>query len=814
MRRLPWVAGRLLRTEAGLLTKPWAEAGASSLTKAAAFSAARGAGAAPDSIFFTNVSGLKGNSPFLIGMMEYFSRHMPNVGFYQPIGADVLKHGKGARLPKHVAMLKSAFELPDDPSRMYGVTEEEAQALLASGRTEELMDRVFSKYQEYRKGKDLVILEGATVDGIGNLVELNGRFAAELDAPVLMIMDLHRDEEVTVEELPSHSPLLNEGYLAFQFAPQIMDLHRDEEVTAGELYNRAMISKQDLQAEHADVLGVVLNKVPKRDTQIINAQLSRKLAAAGLPYAGGIPADPTIGTARLNEVCQELDGRLLYGSAEDLDCDVNEVLVAAEDASAFLEKLDAKNQERIRRGEPPSRPLVLTSKSRADVLLSLTAAHVTGTGPHVAGIILTDAKESVGAATDRVLMHYSDQLVPVIETPTGLFETARIVSSVNPGILPESNSKIDHAKQLFSQYIDANAIAGQLALPKQAKMTPKAFIHKIHEICRADLQNIVLPESADRRVLAAAAEIVKKGLARITLLGKPAEVQAAAEKFNIDVSGCSVLDFLDTSNPLVEKYADQLVEARKAKQLTKEQAYDLLQDLNMFGTMMVRSGDADGMVSGAMCTTANTIRPALQVLKTPQKTLVSSIFFMCLPDKVLVYGDCAVNVEPTPEELAQIATVSADTAASFGITPRVAMMSYSTGTSGFGPQVDKVKAATALVKESRPDLFVEGPIQYDAAVDPAIAAQKIKGGSEVAGKANVCIFPDLNTGNNTYKAVQQSTGAIAIGPLMQGLAKPVNDLSRGCTVADIVNTVACTAVQAIGAKQQHASTKPTAAAAA
>jgi BioD-like phosphotransacetylase family protein len=519
MRRLPWVAGRLLRTEAGLLTKPWAEAGASSLTKAAAFSAARGAGAAPDSIFFTNVSGLKGNSPFLIGMMEYFSRHMPNVGFYQPIGADVLKHGKGARLPKHVAMLKSAFELPDDPSRMYGVTEEEAQALLASGRTEELMDRVFSKYQEYRKGKDLVILEGATVDGIGNLVELNGRFAAELDAPVLMIMDLHRDEEVT----------------------------------AGELYNRAMISKQDLQAEHADVLGVVLNKVPKRDTQIINAQLSRKLAAAGLPYAGGIPADPTIGTARLNEVCQELDGRLLYGSAEDLDCDVNEVLVAAEDASAFLEKLDAKNQERIRRGEPPSRPLVLTSKSRADVLLSLTAAHVTGTGPHVAGIILTDAKESVGAATDRVLMHYSDQLVPVIETPTGLFETARIVSSVNPGILPESNSKIDHAKQLFSQYIDANAIAGQLALPKQAKMTPKAFIHKIHEICRADLQNIVLPESADRRVLAAAAEIVKKGLARITLLGKPAEVQAAADKFNIDVSGCSVLDFLDTSNPLVEK---------------------------------------------------------------------------------------------------------------------------------------------------------------------------------------------------------------------------------------------------------------------
>ncbi|KAL4444345.1 hypothetical protein ABPG75_012082 [Micractinium tetrahymenae] len=777
MRRLQWAACRLLKAEASLLSRPVVAepaAAASGLLQAASFASAR-SGAA-DSIFCTNVSGLKGNSPILIGLLEYFSRHMPNVGFYQPIGADPLPHHHN--LPKHVAMLRQAFSLQDDPRRMYGVSEEEAQSLLASGRTEELMDKVFSKYQDYRQGKDMVIVEGPTVDGIGNLVELNGRFAAELDAPVLMIMDMHRDEEVT----------------------------------AGELYNRAMISKQDLQAEHADVLGVVLNKVPKHEHAVIGSALAKKLAAAGLPYAGGIPADPTIGSARLNEVVQALNARMLYGSEEDLDCDISDVLVCAEEVGPFLERLDRKIQERVQRGEPPSRPLILTSKGRIDLLLSLTALHLTGMGPHVSGIIAAGGTERViGPVAERVVMHYNDQFIPVLDTPTGLFEACRVVSSVNPGILPESTSKIQHAKDLFSKHVDANVIASQLALPKQAKMTPKAFIHKIHEICRSDLQHIVLPESADRRVLAAAAEIVKKGLARVTLLGKPAEVAATAEKFNIDISACDVLDFLDC--PQVDKYADQLVEARKAKQLTREGAIDLLQDLNMFGTMMVRSGDADGMVSGAMCTTANTIRPALQVLKTPQKTLVSSIFFMCLPDKVLVYGDCAVNVEPKPEELAQIATVSSDTAASFGITPRVAMLSYSTGTSGFGPQVDKVKEATRIVKEQRPDLFVEGPIQYDAAVDPAIAAQKIKGGSEVAGKANVCIFPDLNTGNNTYKAVQQSTGAIAIGPLMQGLAKPVNDLSRGCTVADIVNTVACTAVQALGQKRKAAEQPATAAAA-
>ena len=225
-------------------------------------------------------------------------------------------------------------------------------------------------------------------------------------------------------------------------------------------------------------------------------------------------------------------------------------------------------------------------------------------------------------------------------------------------------------------------------------------------------------------------------------------------------------------------------------------AYDLMTDVSYFGTMMVYKGHADGMVSGAVHTTLHTIRPALQFIKTkPGVSIVSSIFFMCLPDRVSVFGDCAVNPNPTAGQLAEIAISSADSSRRFGIEPLVALLSYSSGTSGEGAEVDKVRQATALVRQKRPDLKVEGPIQYDAAVDPVVGRQKLPD-SEVAGQASVLIFPDLNTGNNTYKAVQRETGALAIGPMLQGLNKPVNDLSRGCTVEDIFNTVVITAIQA------------------
>lgn len=396
-----------------------------------------------------------------------------------------------------------------------------------------------------------------------------------------------------------------------------------------------------------------------------------------------------------------------------------------------------------------------------------------------------------------------DRLFPILTVDMDLYKATSIISQINPGILPDSSAKARHAAEMLSNFVDKKSIEAQIALPRPDRMTPHAFLHSIHKICRSNIQHIVLPEGTDRRILAAAEDVTQRGLAKVTLLGKPDAVYAAARQFKIDLSGCSILDH--QTSPRREAYADALAEARASKGLTREQALDHLDDINMFSTMMVRQGDADGMVSGSTCTTAATIRPALQVLRRPGG-IVSSLFFMLLPDKVFVYADCAVITEPTAEELANIAITSADTANAFGIEQRVALLSYSTLGSGAGPAVDKVTKATELAKSLRPDLAkkIVGPIQFDAAVDPSVAQQKIKGkeAAEVAGKATVLIFPDLNSGNLAYKAVQRSTGALAVGPLLQGLTKPVNDLSRGCTVGDVINTIACTAVQAIASNEQ------------
>jgi phosphate acetyltransferase len=314
------------------------------------------------------------------------------------------------------------------------------------------------------------------------------------------------------------------------------------------------------------------------------------------------------------------------------------------------------------------------------------------------------------------------------------------------------------------------------------------------ERARADRKRIVLPEATDERVLTAAEELIHAGVVDITLLGNPTEIQARAVASGLDLNGMEIID--PATSSLRDEFARDYAQLRAHKGVTLEGAYDTVIDPSYFGTMLVRSGRVDGMVSGATHTTAHTIRPALEIIRTtPEAEIVSSAFLMCLPDRVLVFADCAVNPDPTAEQLADIAINSADTAVAFGIEPRVAMVSYSTGTSGTGTDVDKVRAATELVAKRRPDLPLAGPIQYDAAVDEGVGAAKLPG-NPVAGHASVMIFPDLNTGNTTYKAVQRSAPAVAIGPLLQGLRKPVNDLSRGCTIPDIINTVAITAIQA------------------
>jgi phosphate acetyltransferase len=328
-------------------------------------------------------------------------------------------------------------------------------------------------------------------------------------------------------------------------------------------------------------------------------------------------------------------------------------------------------------------------------------------------------------------------------------------------------------------------------------MTPKMFIYTLNKKAQSQKMRIVLPEGHDDRILRAAEQLVNQDLVEIILLhNNPESVRQKVTNLGLNFDINKIQIIAPGKSPKFKEYAQQLYEFRKAKGMTIQIAEDLMCDGSYFGTMMVKMGDADGMVSGAVNTTQHTIRPALQFVKTkPGFKVVSSVFFMCLENRVLVYGDCAVNPNPNAEELAEIAISSANTAKAFGIEPKVAMLSYSSGTSGKGEEVEKVKKATALVKAMAPELLVEGPIQYDAAVEPSIASKKMPD-SLVAGQATVLIFPDLNTGNNTYKAVQRETGTIAIGPVLQGLNKPVNDLSRGCTVEDIVNTVIITAIQA------------------
>ena len=386
--------------------------------------------------------------------------------------------------------------------------------------------------------------------------------------------------------------------------------------------------------------------------------------------------------------------------------------------------------------------------------------------------------------------------LPIVATELGTFATASAVAAVRGRVTAASQRKIDTAIGMMERYVDTDDLLELLAIHIPEVTTPQMFTYQLMERARADCKRIVLPEGDDDRILLAAGRLLRRKVAHLTILGDESQVRSRAAELGVDLSAATVID--PRTSELGELFAAQYAEMRQKKGVTLEQARETIQDVSYFGTMLVHNDIVDGMVSGAAHTTAHTVRPAFEIIKTqPGVSTVSSIFLMCLSDQVLAYGDCAIVPDPTAEELADIAISSARTAAQFGIDPRVAMLSYSTGESGTGAGVDKVRAATELVREREPGLLVEGPIQYDAAVDPTVAATKMPD-SPVAGRATVLIFPDLNTGNNTYKAVQRSAGAIAIGPVLQGLNKPVNDLSRGALVEDIVYTVAITAIQAQG----------------
>jgi phosphate acetyltransferase len=521
------------------------------------------------------------------------------------------------------------------------------------------------------------------------------------------------------------------------------------------------------------VVAVVANRIaPDR--------VAASLAGArdlGVPVYG-IAEDPAISSPTLADVATALDAERLLGDEAAYGRDALHFVVGAAYVPIFLDHLT-------------DGCAVITPGDRTDLLTATFAAHAAGRAS-VSGVVLTLGERPDARVLDLVSRLRAD--LPVILVKRDSFETVAALSNLEARLTAANPRKVEAAVGAFESGVDGDELLSRLNVARSGRVTPLMFEYMLIDRARADRKRVVLPEGTEERILRATEVLLRRGVADLILLGSEEEIGRRTRELGLDISGASVVD--PEGSPLRDEFAAAYAKIRRHRGVTLDMAYDVVADVNYFGTMMVYSGLADAMVSGAAHPTADTIRPAFEIIKTdPGVSVASSVFFMCLADRVLVYGDCAVNPDPDAGQLADIALSSAKTAAKFGVEPRVAMLSYSTGTSGHGADVEKVAEATRLVRECRPDLPVEGPIQYDAAVDPSVARAKLPN-STVAGNATVFIFPDLNTGNNTYKAVQRSAGAVAVGPVLQGLRRPVNDLSRGATVADIVNTVAITAIQA------------------
>ncbi len=684
------------------------------------------------SVYIASVEGFTGKSTIALGVLEQLSRRVERVGVFRPIvRADSERHD-GRDYVLDLLTAHEAVALSYDECT--GVSYDEVHEDPGAA-----LDRIVERYHEVAEKCDAVVVVGSDYTDVGTPTEFsfNARIAANLGAPVLLVLN-------------------GSGRTA-------EDLHTVTEMAVAELH-----------ANHGTLFAVIANRVSAEDVARDIAALSTQDVPA---YA--IPEEPLLSAPSVADLLAAVDGTLVSGDESLLSREVTGLVVAAMTMPNVLDRLFEG-------------AVVVTPGDRPEVVLGVLMAHASPTFPQIAGIVLNGGlplPEQVSRLIEGLGV-----TMPIIATELGTHATSTALTAVRGRLTKNAPRKVATALALFGQYVDGDALLDKLEVARTDVVTPLMFEHKLIDEAVADCKRIVLPEGEEERILRAADILMRRGVAELTLLGDPIQISARAASLGVDVSKANLLSPLDEE--LVERFAKEYYERRKHRGVDLDEARTTVTDVSYFGTMMVLLGLADGMVSGATHTTAHTIRPALEVVKTlPDVSVVSSVFFMCLENQVLVYGDCAVNPDPTAEQLADIAISSAKTAAAFGVEPRVAMLSYSTGSSGSGSDVEKVLKATTLVRERAPELLVEGPIQYDAAIDVAVARTKLPD-SEVAGRATVFIFPDLNTGNNTYKAVQRSAGAVAVGPVLQGLRKPVNDLSRGATVRDIVNTVAITAIQA------------------
>ncbi|MEW2482165.1 phosphate acetyltransferase [Mycobacterium sp. NPDC049093] len=603
---------------------------------------------------------------------------------------------------------------------------------------------------------------------IADIVDRFHRVAEKCDAVLIVGSDY--------TDVATPSELSMNARIAVNLGAPVVLAVKAADRTPAEVAHVVEVCLAELNHQHAHAAAVVANRCDPAQLDAV-AQALKPLG----PPAYVLPEEPLLVAPSVAELQVAVDGTMIAGDPELLSREAMGVMVAGMTAEHCLERLT----EGV---------AVVTPGDRSDVVLALVSAHAAEGFPSLSCIILNgglDLHPAIAALVEGLGLR-----LPIVATKYGTFETASRVAGARGRVTATSQRKIDTALALMDKHVDVNDLIAQLSIPIPAVTTPQMFTYQLLDQARSDRRRIVLPEGTDDRILKAAGRLLQHEVADLTILGEESQIRSRAAELGVNLDAAVVLDPL--TSELCDQFAEQYAELRRKKGVTVEQAREIIHDVSYFGTMLVHNEMVDGMVSGAAHTTAHTVRPAFEIIRTaPGISTVSSIFLMCLADRVLAYGDCAIVPDPTSEQLADIAISSSRTAAQFGIDPRVAMLSYSTGTSGTGADVDKVRAATELVRQREPDLLVEGPIQYDAAVEPSVAATKMPD-SPVAGRATVLIFPDLNTGNNTYKAVQRSAGAIAIGPVLQGLNKPVNDLSRGALVEDIVNTVAITAIQAQG----------------
>ena len=690
------------------------------------------------SIFIATAEPFAGKSIIALGIVNMLLGKAQKIGYFKPI----INQEHHDKKDVHIETILDYFHLAIPYEDTFAFTRHDALQRLEDSGQGEMIDVIINKYKKLEDKYDFTVIEGSDFRGEGLAFEFeaNLSIAKNLNAPALIVIS-------------------------------------GQGKTTAQIVNMALSVFRSFQHREVQVLGVIANKVNPDQVADVKELLSNQLPEDVILAI--IPFNKSLQSPTMKEIYENLGGKLIFG-ADYLSNKVDHFITGAMQVPNFLNHI-AENV------------LIVTPGDRGDIIIAALQANVSTNYPKIAGLVLT-----AGTEPEEPIMRLINGLqtvVPIISVNTGTFQTTTQIGSIQSKISADNPKKIELGIQTFEKYVDMQALDDKIITFKPEGITPHMFQYQLTKWAKSFKKHIVLPEGNDDRILKATARLINQEIVDLTILGDANEIAASVKRLGLSLDLSKIKIINPAHSDHYSDYVETLYELRKSKNVTIEMARDLMTDVSYFGTMMVYKGHADGMVSGAVHTTQHTIRPALQFLKTkPGVSVVSSVFFMCLSDRVSVFGDCAVNPNPTAEMLAEIAISSAESSRRFGIEPRIAMLSYSSGTSGEGEDVEKVRRATEIVKQKRPDLKVEGPIQYDAAVDPVVGFQKLPN-SEVAGKASVLIFPDLNTGNNTYKAVQRETGALAIGPMLQGLNKPVNDLSRGCTVDDIFNTVIITAIQ-------------------